>query len=737
MASDETKKLRSIVEETDTNLTKKVEKERARLQESIRYLEKEMLDVVKQLQTTEAGLLEGPKVNLKMAQKIHMRLSKIFDETYGEATRETVGGFSEVSGWITKNYNDLGVAAKMTSVDKDVIDTLRGQSLDMFTQFGKQAQDRAAQAMYNAVAAGGKFSDLVATFSGILVGGKDARGASMAQYAELWANDSIMNFHNSLNLKKAEDAGIETYLYFGNLINTSRDFCIQRVGKVFTKKEIESWNDMKWSGKSGPPLVNRGGWNCRHHWQPVPAPLYSQVKEDPSAFKDLEKDREKAKDKKVQALSVTPAAAPAVDVAYKEALSKLESSRETVGNFFTSAREAIPELPSSWKSINDWNDHDARQAAFRVFRNSRPKATELYNEWLNKFRKIEREHSALLDDVLQSRKTWTAIERKAVKDLDQAAKMKQLAQKEYDDVLAMFKQDVRMVDNPSLQNLYDISRWTGLPAGETRLGSILLNLKENISFYKYNELHLLPESEYIAYRRNVAARIFKNKDVRKIQEAIDKFTIGTEWVPLDIMEEMADAGYTAELAKSVAGKENRANFRSALKRIKLYAGDEGIDIYAHEWAHAVDDFFANNKGTGFRWSNTKSMYRHYLTEAEAQTLAKNYHTHHSGRIGEYKNGDGNYHIGNWLDDYEGRIYKHGGVGNEWWTMNLQRFAISYARANSSRFAAGLNREWTLGNIISSVGRETSLQWSRVKEIYPELYDFINAKFGRKFAYYAF
>ena len=77
-----------------------------------------------------------------------------------------------------------------------------------------------------------------------------------------------MNFHQEVQLFKAEDAGMDSFLYIGDIIATTRDFCRRRVGRVYTKAQIESWN-FPWAGKSGPALTHRGGYNCRHHWQPV------------------------------------------------------------------------------------------------------------------------------------------------------------------------------------------------------------------------------------------------------------------------------------------------------------------------------------------------------------------------------------------------------------------------------------------------------------------------------------
>ncbi len=41
------------------------------------------------------------------------------------------------------------------------------------------------------------------------------------------------------------------------------------MGKVFTLEQIQQLNQLNWQGKSGDLFTSRGGFNCRHHWQPV------------------------------------------------------------------------------------------------------------------------------------------------------------------------------------------------------------------------------------------------------------------------------------------------------------------------------------------------------------------------------------------------------------------------------------------------------------------------------------
>ena len=261
------KKIIKSAREADEFLDSSIRYHRRRLVDSIKTLENNIIDMTNEFKSSNGSLM-GPRVNMKQAQKMHAKLTSLFDETYGAEARQVVSGFSKSANYIKKNFKSLDVAMDFTSVDKDMIKVLKKNTWRNFNQFGLQAQERLVDTMYNSITSKQPFSQMVNHFRGILSGFEDVRGRSMANYADLYAHDSIMDFHNAVHLKKADDLGFDHFLYYGSAMTTTRDFCFRRMGKVFSKKEIESWVH-GWSGKSGPAMTNRGGYRCRHHWRPV------------------------------------------------------------------------------------------------------------------------------------------------------------------------------------------------------------------------------------------------------------------------------------------------------------------------------------------------------------------------------------------------------------------------------------------------------------------------------------
>ena len=80
------------------------------------------------------------------------------------------------------------------------------------------------------------------------------------------ANDIFSEHDRKVQLKYGERLGFKAFIYFGGEISTTRDFCAERNGKVFTVEEAERWRNLEWEGKPKiyNPLIHLGGYNCRH-----------------------------------------------------------------------------------------------------------------------------------------------------------------------------------------------------------------------------------------------------------------------------------------------------------------------------------------------------------------------------------------------------------------------------------------------------------------------------------------
>jgi len=149
----------------------------------------------------------------------------------------------------------------------DLIVELRGQINGVY----QQSDDEEARQLVEVAqtATGKRQQDAVDKLHSIYA--RDRLGNNMRRYATQMANDSLAQYSASITKATANEAGITKFKYYGDIIRDSREFCRNHVGKTFTEDEINELWQGSWAGKApGDPFIVRGGYNCRHHWLPIP-----------------------------------------------------------------------------------------------------------------------------------------------------------------------------------------------------------------------------------------------------------------------------------------------------------------------------------------------------------------------------------------------------------------------------------------------------------------------------------
>jgi len=91
-----------------------------------------------------------------------------------------------------------------------------------------------------------------------------ARSIGDAEASTL-ANTAAAQFDNAYNAENAQQAGIEKFIYDGAIVETSRQFCKDRIHKKYTLEELGKMGN----GQGLPVLYSLGGHNCTHFLTPV------------------------------------------------------------------------------------------------------------------------------------------------------------------------------------------------------------------------------------------------------------------------------------------------------------------------------------------------------------------------------------------------------------------------------------------------------------------------------------
>lgn len=271
--------INEATQKLDEFLNDTLDEHEARLLKSLDALEKKITSLYARLDVDTEGNIKGPKWTLRQAQELH---KKLINEFAAQTDKEIE--------WLDQDYKNIEIALKefagtmgideaYTNLDKKMLDTLKAQSFQTYEALTSQTVAKIAQSVYDAVVVGMPFSKLSNQISAHIVGYKDIAGRPLTQYAGTYAHDAIMSYSRTLNEMGAGNAGLTDYWYYGDVIRDSRPFCVERAGKVFTRAEVEAWNDMSWAGKSGNVWTCLGGYRCRHHLRAVRREWVEGIKE--------------------------------------------------------------------------------------------------------------------------------------------------------------------------------------------------------------------------------------------------------------------------------------------------------------------------------------------------------------------------------------------------------------------------------------------------------------------------
>jgi hypothetical protein len=276
------------------------------LYKSLQRLEQQVVKIASELPSQDGVLF-----NTRLAIEIRPKLQQAIEELYLKPVQTFIKDYDQIAGTIVATYGKLPIPAEFKSIteaDLVTIQQLKKLAFTNFQNLGTEFANTLAQEVYQSTLVGRSVGEMVQTIRDKINGiyqysdnakaqqlvkyiannpngaevqtaidelkqnyGRTSQGDSFVKYASLIVQDSIMGFDGQFAKYRADEAGLTSFLYYGSLMKDSRDFCIQHANKVYTEEEItQIWaNDPAQGRDQGSPFVVRGGYNCRHSWQPV------------------------------------------------------------------------------------------------------------------------------------------------------------------------------------------------------------------------------------------------------------------------------------------------------------------------------------------------------------------------------------------------------------------------------------------------------------------------------------
>jgi|SRR5690606_19143421 len=249
---------------------------------------KEIQDDFADLQTKDGKIIQSER-NLIIAEKIVAKLRTVTSTgDYIKAVSEFLQQYDQLA----QINNDLARAInkgfKPNEFSAQIRQTFKEVGVQqLFTAPSLNSEIALRSNIIASITSGSSYRDLVESAREIVEGSPYTDGRMLANVKTVAAT-SMSVADAAYSSHAAQLSGAEWYRYGGGTIKTSREFCIERDGKYFHKKEIQAWGrgdnaggvgginkEGEWDGQiegtdASTIFLFRGGWNCRHYLIFVP-----------------------------------------------------------------------------------------------------------------------------------------------------------------------------------------------------------------------------------------------------------------------------------------------------------------------------------------------------------------------------------------------------------------------------------------------------------------------------------
>ena len=270
-----------------------------RLQKSLEELENLVIKEASKIDPKRGSL----KLRTTIALEMRPKLKQYIEQTYLIAVQTNIAEYDKSAGWLLATFKEI------TELDLTTTQQLKRGAYLPFEDLGSEFVNELSQEVYNSTLTGKPTEQMIADLRGKINGvyqstdneeaqelvdfiannpdkteqiktaterlqtiyGRDRLGNNFRRYATQLVQDSLMGFDGQFAKYRSDELGLTHYKYTGTTVRDSRDFCRRNVNKVFSEEEIrDTWSSQTWKGKAqGDPFIVRGGYNCRHHWQPT------------------------------------------------------------------------------------------------------------------------------------------------------------------------------------------------------------------------------------------------------------------------------------------------------------------------------------------------------------------------------------------------------------------------------------------------------------------------------------
>lgn len=265
--------------------TELIEALNKRLESVVGVSQRKLLDYIIEDFVDQLDTKDGKIQNTLRNQRLVGLLDKTFQtyvESHGVQVLKTmVDGVQSVLQFNKRYFQALTTPGEMIPLDKLVKSSVsqwlgvedgsaaRNGYLDTLVKVDSLKQQVKDLAMGKVIGQAG-YSDTRKAVRQFLTDEDDGTLGGLRKYYRQFTFDLYSQVDRTAAKISADKLDLRYAIYEGGLIKTSRKFCRERNGKVFTSEEIADFDPPEAKPPNYNPFVDLGGYQCRHHLNFVP-----------------------------------------------------------------------------------------------------------------------------------------------------------------------------------------------------------------------------------------------------------------------------------------------------------------------------------------------------------------------------------------------------------------------------------------------------------------------------------
>lgn len=237
----------------------------------------DLVNILRFVDTDSEGYIKQNAGNRQILRAAELQFDKtISGSGFQEAVETHLQAIPKIDALNEAYFESVSSAFKPNRV---FISSLQNQAIETVNSFvlqdGLAAQVKLPlnQILNQNINTGGQFSGMLKQLRTFIEGNDDLDGR-LTSYSRGILRDALFQYSRAYQQSVTADLKLEWYLYSGGLMDKSRPFCIERAGKYYHQKEIESWASLSWAGKNNLTtessiFILAGGHSCTHEIIPV------------------------------------------------------------------------------------------------------------------------------------------------------------------------------------------------------------------------------------------------------------------------------------------------------------------------------------------------------------------------------------------------------------------------------------------------------------------------------------